>query len=329
MWKNGTVWEDEGQNPLCAHGGSILEHEGRFYWYGEYKQKDNLPGSTRVLFDGISCYSTGDFESFRFEGIVLPPDSREDSPLHESRICERPRVLYNEKTGKFVMWVHLDTPDYQYAHGGVAVADSPCGPFQFLGAVCVNRKDTRDFTLYQEDGKAWLIHSSDWNKTLYISELDETFTRTTGRYYKAFPDQEREAPAVLKWNGRYYMVTSGCTGWEANSMLYGQSDFLESGWKLVDNPCVGEGARKTFRGQGTCLFRYSGRSYLLLDHWKPYDLKNSGYSILPVLFGEDGMTIMWQDYFLPEKGGEENAATSRKTGNVQCTGCSGRQETGV
>lgn len=294
MWENGKIWKDENGNDLCAHGGCFLEYKGRYYWYGEYKGRDNIPGQARVLFDGISCYSTDDFSSFRFEGIVLPPD-KENRVLREERICERPKVIFNEKTGKFVMWMHLDTPDYQFAHAGVAVSDSPAGPFRFLEAICVNRRDVRDMTLYQEGEKAWLIHSGDWNKTLYISELNEDFTKPTGRYYSVFPGQEREAPAVLKENGMYYMVTSGCTGWDPNSMLYGQSAFLENGWKLIDNPCMGKGYRQTFGAQSTFFFRYDGKPYLLLDHWKPQDLKKSGYSILPVTFGEYGMEIIWQD----------------------------------
>ena len=43
-------------------------------------------------------------------------------------------MLFNPGTGKFVMWMHLDTPDYQFASAGVAVADSPVGPFRFLRA---------------------------------------------------------------------------------------------------------------------------------------------------------------------------------------------------
>ena len=33
-------------------------------------------------------------------------------------------------------------------------------------------------------------------------------------------DQEREAPALIWHDGLYYCVTSGCTGWAPNSMLY-------------------------------------------------------------------------------------------------------------
>lgn len=32
-----------------------------------------------------------------------------------------------------------------------------------------------------------------------------------------------------------------------------------------------------------------------VDHWKPQELKNSGYSILPIEFEDDMMRIKWHD----------------------------------
>lgn len=41
---NGEVWLDTDGNPINAHGGGILYHNGRYYWYGEYKKgKTVLP----------------------------------------------------------------------------------------------------------------------------------------------------------------------------------------------------------------------------------------------------------------------------------------------
>ena len=42
------------------------------------------------------------------------------------------------------------------------------------------------------------------------------------------------------------MITSGCTGWDYNSALYAESPYLMGKWKLIDNPCEGEGYRDTF-----------------------------------------------------------------------------------
>lgn len=53
---------------------------------------------------------------------------------------ERPKVIYNEKTGKFVMWFHLELKGQGYAaaRSAVAVADNPAGPFTYLGSGRIN-----------------------------------------------------------------------------------------------------------------------------------------------------------------------------------------------
>ncbi len=176
------------------------------------------------------------------------------------------------------------------------MSDTPKGPFKLLKTMQPNRQDSRDMTLFQDvDDTAYLVHSKDWNKTLNIARLTEDYLDVDGFYVSVIQDQEREAPALCIHEGIYYMVTSGCTDWNPNSALYAECSHLLGKWKLIDNPCVGEGYRRTFDGQSTYIFENEGQKYLMLDHWKPNDLKNSGYSILPMTFTDGIMTVKWQD----------------------------------
>ena len=60
------------------------------------------------------------------------------------------------------MWFHADSADYVYAGAGVAISDTPAGPFTFIGAMQPNRQDSRDMTLFKDiDGTAYLIHSKE------------------------------------------------------------------------------------------------------------------------------------------------------------------------
>ena len=43
------------------------------------------------------------------------------------------------------------------------------------------------------------------------------------------------------------------------------------------------------------MFEHEGQAYLLLDHWKPHDLRASGYSILPVTLDGLSMDIPWTE----------------------------------
>ena len=300
MNKNGTMWLDTDGNPIQAHGGMIEKFDGIYYWYGENKAGETVlkeNGLHRVDFIGFSCYSSADCISWKNEGLVLKASDQPGSPLHKSRVGERPKVLYNEKSRKYVMWFHLDSHDYMTAHTGVAVADRPTGPFQFVREMCPNRFDSRDMTLFKDtDGKAYLIYSSDWNKTLRIAQLTDDYLDVNGVYSHAFPEQEREAPAIFIKDGLYYMITSGCTGWEPNNALFGISHNISSGWKLIGDPCTGENARQTYFGQSTYVFEKDGRHYLMLDHWNPSNLKESGYSILPVRADNGHLTVSFQEY---------------------------------
>lgn len=296
--KNGQVWKDIEGNTIQAHGGCIIEYKGVFYWYGEHKGQDNCYGQYRVDVIGVSCYSSTDLINWKYEGLVLSADKENpESMLHTSKVLERPKVVFNEKTKKFVMWFHSDSADYVFAGAGVAISDTPSGPFEYLGSKQPNRQDSRDMTLFKDnDGTAYLVHSKDWNKTLNIARLTEDYTDVDGFYVSVLIDQEREAPALSFHNGMYYMVTSGCTGWDCNSALFARCPDLLGKWKLIDNPCEGKGYRETFGGQSAYIFNANGKDYIIFDHWNASDLKNSGYSILPIKYDEqNGMTITWTD----------------------------------
>ena len=152
-------------------------------------------------------------------------------------------------------------------------------------------------TLFQDtDGTAYLIHSTDRNKTMCIARLNDSYTNLDGLYVCTMIDQAREAPAPFFHDGTYYMITSGCTGWHPNAALFSQSTHLLGKWKLIDNPRRGEHASKTFFGQSSFVFQHNGRFYLMLDHWIPHDLKSSGYSILPIEIAKDKtITVSWTE----------------------------------
>lgn len=155
-------------------------------------------------------------------------------------------------------------------------------------------------TIFRDaDGTAYLVHSSNWNKTLNIARLNEDYTDLDGYYQPILVDQEREAPALFYTNGMYYMITSGCTGWNPNPALFARCPRLLGQWKLIDNPCEGPESRTTFFGQSSYVFKVGEEFYLMLDHWHPYDLKTSGYSILPIKITEDnGLIVPWQEEWL-------------------------------
>lgn len=301
--KNGEIWLDDAGAPIQAHGGMIARFGEKWYWYGENKggeTKANDAVGRRMDVIGVSCYSSDNLVDWHFEGLALP--ARPDDPahpLHPSRVVERPKVAYSEKTGKYVMWFHADDASYVTACAGCAIADRPEGPFTFLYATQPNRHDCRDMTLYRDpmDHKTYLVHSGDWNHTLYFSELTEDLTGFTGACFTQLNNQLREGVALCFYDGLYYCVTSGCTGWAPNPTLYATTRHLNTPMQLIDNPCEGPKYRTTFDGQSTFILEAEGAYYLMLDHWKPENLGSSGYSLLPMDFEDGHLVVRWTPEF--------------------------------
>jgi hypothetical protein len=160
-FRPGKLWFDIDGNIINAHGGGILYHEGIYYWFGEYKGED----SNNALM-GVTCYSSGDLYNWKFERIALPVSDDEKSPIVCGSIIERPKVIYNKKTKKFVMYFHneLKGRGYHAAHVAMAVSDKPAGPYMLIKSSRVNAghwpvnvtKEEKTFPAKESDfEKAW------------------------------------------------------------------------------------------------------------------------------------------------------------------------------
>lgn len=302
----GEVWSDTEGNPINAHGGGIMFHKGAYYWFGEIKKGKTwlVPGQNwecyRVNAGGISCYSSVNLIDWKYEGIALAPNTIDSAhDLHISKVLERPKVIYNEKTKRFVMWLHIDSEDYAYSRAGVATSDKPEGPYTYIESMRPNNQMSRDMTLFKdEDGKAYHIFASETNATLHISLLTEDYLKPTGTVKRIFIDKKREAPAMFKHKGKYYLITSGCTGWAPNAAMLASSDTILGQWKELYNPCKGPNSDSTFLSQSTYVLPIEGKSdnfIFLADRWNKTNLEDSRYVWLPLLIKNDSVSIQWFD----------------------------------
>ena len=303
----GLSWSDTEGRPIQAHGGGMLYTGGVYYWYGENKDSETYKVSEITAWEcwrndvtGISCYSSSDLVHWKNEGIVLEAVGDDPShDLHILKVVERPKVIYNEKTKKYVMWMHIDTMHYDYAAVGVAISDNPEGPFTYLRSFRPNNCDSRDMTVFKDaDGEAYLFYSSEMNKTMHITPLSEDYLGVGDYFSRVFVGQFREAPAVFKHKMKYYMITSGCTGWEANEAQYAVADHIYGPWTVKGNPCVGHDSDKTFYAQGTFVFPVIGKMnacIFMADLWKKRILRDSKYIWLPIRFNGDAISVEWME----------------------------------
>jgi hypothetical protein len=101
--KPGDVWPDTEGKHINAHGGGIINYKGTWYWFGESRLPRNEKDRTNY---GVSCYSSKDLMNWKNEGVALRVVNDTASLLQPGCVIERPKVLFNKKTGKFVMWFH-------------------------------------------------------------------------------------------------------------------------------------------------------------------------------------------------------------------------------
>ncbi|KAJ6808402.1 uncharacterized protein M6B38_166840 [Iris pallida] len=293
------MWLDMDGNPIQAHGGGVLfdEKSQTYYWYGENKDGETYhahkKGAARVDIIGVSCYSSKDLWTWKNEGVVLPGEETNIThDLHRSNVLERPKVLYNDRTGQYIMWMHVDDVNYTKASVGVAIADSPTGPFEYLYSKQPHGFDSRDMTVFKDDdGKAYLVYSSEDNSELHIGPLTDDYLDVTRVMRRILVGQHREAPALFKYEGTYYMITSGCSGWAPNRALAHAAESIMGPWETMENPCIGGNKifrMTTFFSQSTFVLPLPGLpgSYIFMaDRWNPPELKDSRYVWLPLTVG--------------------------------------------
>jgi lysophospholipase L1-like esterase len=300
----GGDWLDTDGHYINAHGAGVLSYGGVYYLFGEIKKGQTrlVPRQGwedyRVPAGGVSCYASSDLRHWTYKGVALEPkvgDSASD--LDTGRVIERPKVLYNKTTGKFVMWMHIDRADYGYARAGVAVSDRPEGPYRYLGSSRPNGQMSRDLTAFQdEDGRAYLVYSSENNNTMHVCLLSKDYLSPTAVYDRILIGQRREAPAMFKSRGKYYLITSLCSGWDPNAARWAVADSMLGEWRQEGNPCVGPDAETTFDSQSTFVLPLGPDSFLFMaDRWKKRDLPGSGYLWLPLKVVDGKVQIRERD----------------------------------
>jgi len=333
------IWNDDRGIHINAHGGGILFRNGVYYWYGEHKDD-----STSLANVGVNCYSSNDLVHWKYRGVVLPVVTDNDSSdIVKGCVIERPKVVFNEKTQKYVLWFHLELKGqgYKAARVGMAVGNSPTGKFEYVRSYRPNagiyplnftgeqkksttdlsnppksgtkewlkaieeglfvRRDleggqmSRDMTIFVDDNnKAYHIYASEENFTIQIAELSDDYQSHTGKYIRILPGKHNEAPAVFKKDGKYFLITSGCTGWAPNAARMAVADSLFGTWTELGNPCVGADADVTFHSQGTYIQQVigMGESYVFMaDRWKPDKPIDGRYIWLPIMF-ENGRPVL-------------------------------------
>lgn len=226
---------------------------------------------------------------------------------------------------------------YSRAMVGIATSDSPFGPFTVQNVTRMNYDtslnasrlgEARDMTVFVDTGvdknndgadDAYVIYSSEMNAKLYVSLLNKDYTGLAAEADQAdatefaariVSDDSREAPAVFKYNGYYYLLTSGTDGWNSTAHIYYRSKDMLSGWEKVGNPAKND-TGKMFNTQVTYVLPIdaeAGKFIYMGDRWNGDNLTDSRTVWLPIqmntdntvsVLGEQDWTLDRLDQLLP------------------------------
>lgn len=230
----GQEWPDRKGEHINAHGGGLLFHEGKYYWYGE-----NRPARGFTTEVGVEVYSSSDLMNWEDEGVALAVSEEAGHDIERGCIMERPKVIRNPKTGKFVMLFHLELKGQGYAAArvGFAESDSPVGPFRFIRSLRPNagkwpvdfsRRDIRKAKKLKEaDYKEWW--TPEWREAIreglllardvpggQMSRDMTVYVDDDGKAYHIYSAEENLtlniaelADDYLDYTGRYVRVAPG------------------------------------------------------------------------------------------------------------------------
>ncbi|MCL2572811.1 MAG: family 43 glycosylhydrolase [Defluviitaleaceae bacterium] len=298
-------WADTSGDIINASDGGVIYVDGVYYWYGQALRplpvaRDGKGGQTTTV--GVVMYKSADLYNWDYCGVILPVSDNPTCEQYAPMRYERPKIVYNDKAKKFVLWCHYvkypgDHGDTKgTAEAGIAVCDNVDGTYQWLGTTRpIDEKGlVRDSTLYKDhDGTAYFIYDKQVgdDRCLHIVKLSEDYLSCTDDYRRIDVCFWREAAAIVFYNGWYFMFTSGLTSWDTNPALYYRARSLMGGWEAMGDPCIGDVTGTTFESQSTFIFPVEGNKgqfILMCERHNTQNFERCSYIWLPINFPAPG-----------------------------------------
>ena len=290
VFEPGAVWPDDQGQHIQAHGGGVIRLGDTYYWFGEDRAQTNGRG-----WRCVSCYSSKDLAHWTHRGQVFR--ARQLPEFTRGWILERPKVFYNAKTKKYVMYMHLDGPmagqpgSYAMARVGVAVCDTVDGQYQFVKSFRPLGQQSRDIGQFiDDDGSAYLIFE-DRPNGFHIAQLSEDYLDVAKEV--CLIPEHLEGGAVVHYQGLYYAIGSHLTGWGANPNVYATAKSLAGPWSEFRDLAPRE--LNTYGSQSSMLLPVTGTKgttvIFMGDIWKPESQWDSRYLWMPLQIGDGRMWL--------------------------------------
>ena len=276
--KPGQIWNDTSGKPIQAHGFSVFydEKQKTYYWFGENKELTKGGKKNTIWTYGIRLYTSKDLYNWEDKGLIIKPSEDLKSPLHPTYQIDRPHIIYNEKTRKYVCWIKIMAGEVSQFMT-ILTADQLEGPYTIVKDIYKPlNMDSGDFALHvDKDTKKAYIFFERPHFQLITATLDEDYTGCSGEYsvhYDGlFPPETREAPTYFEHDGKKYLITSGTSGYFPNVSRACVFDDYHGEYKDLGDISINDKTNTTFNSQITCVLKVPGtEKYIAMaDRWMP------------------------------------------------------------
>ncbi|KAJ6611375.1 glycosyl hydrolase, partial [Mycena sp. CBHHK59/15] len=314
---------------IQAHGGQIVRHGSKFYWFGE----DHSPGGTH--FTGISVRLSPSPSLYQKNcGHAFNPVP--GTQLASDQVGERPKVVYSPEIDKWVMYIHADNTSYGLHLQAMALADKVQGPYALQAIYNPLGQASQDMGLFlDDDGSAYSLYGSGGNNDITI--LTPDFTNQSHIVFQ-FSGTNLEAPGMLHSKGFIIIFSVSKRRLPPNDAQYFTAPAISGPWsarKQLTPP-----GKFTYESQNTFELKIAGTkntTFIFMgDRWDRDELSDSRYMWLPLVLDEEtgAAGMVWRDVWtvdvgtgevgFPQGVGYEAQAGTLSGGAsvVACTGCS-------
>lgn len=119
--------------------------------------------------------------------------------------------------------------------------------------------------------------------------MSDDYLSLTKDYVRVFPGGRNEAPAIFKKDNKYYLFSSGLTGWKPNPGKLAVADSIMGEWAFLGNPCIDSNEQKasTLEAQSTYVIPVIGKENAFIfvgDRWRPKNPIDARYIWLLIQF---------------------------------------------
>ncbi len=300
--KNNKVWLDTDGNRIQAHGSSIYFIDGKFYWLGENKEgvTGRAFGQCKIWHNGVNLYSSNDLYNWKNEGTILKSDD-ENNPFHPSMIMDRPHLIYNDVTKKYVIWAKTAgrflSPDWGESTMAVATSDNLKGPYTVQKIIKQPDMPMGDFDLVKRpDGTAYIIYERPHTHIIcqkLTPDYQDVTDQLTKHFESPYPPFTREAPCFFERKGKKYILTSGTTSYFPNATRIAEISDDFTTFTDLGKACVNDEYDNSFGYQFSCVLQHPTKDLYIAvaDKWltdlpHPKDMPNTDELHRQIFTGE-------------------------------------------